>query len=1171
MRKYVTILFLLLAACAAAQERYVYLTTDEVTIDSVLPHAGYDMPLPADQADSAYTVTLLYPEFIDMAPSDIEKYDKICGEPLPEIPELEYGIVFDRKKPILKVHLVPLAFRDGGYKWLVSFMLKIKSEPATKGKSPRKAPSAAEVYKENSVLASGEWAKIRVSETGVYELTQSVIASAGFTDINKVRIYGYGGNLQPESISAEYLAETDDLGEVEQCVVGGRHLFYAKGPVSWSSATSTARTRNPYSDYGYYFITQTDGDVAQVDSAEFVNSFYHAPEDYHSLYESDGYAWYQGGRNLVDAEAVSPGSSRTYSIENDTGSASGKVYVNVTAGETSTVRIAVNDSIAGTLSMTCGTYDKGASAAKTVTTGTLKDVNTVTVSPQTGGSARLDYISVTYSEPRENYSLSATHPAAEYVCNITNQNHHADGFADMVIIVPTSGKLLSQAERLKAFHEERDGMRVTIVPADELYNEFSSGTPDANAYRRYLKMLYDRAESEDDYPKYLVLFGDCVWDNRMLTTTTQNLSPDDYLLCFESENSFNTISCYVDDGFFCLLDEGEGTDPQASDLLDVAVGRFPVVTESQAKTMVDKTVSYVENQNAGSWQNVLMFMGDDGNENVHMQDINETADLVAELHPEYLIKKVMWDTYERVSSASGNTYPEVTKVIKAQQEAGALVFDYGGHGAETQISHERVLHLSDFESFTNENLPLWITASCDIMPFDGTVSTIGEAAVLNSSGGAFAFFGTTRTVYSNYNKRMNQAFLKNILDTSGDSPVTLGEAQRLTKNYLITSGQDRTTNKLQYSLLGDPAVALNIPRLDIKVDSINGTDVSSGETVPLKAGGVATVSGHVETDGDFDGTVTVIVRDSEETITCRLNDTSSSGASEAFTYTDRTKTIFNGTNTVTGGRFETTFAVPMDINYSGKSGLITLFAVSSDAALTAHGDSEGIVLGGTEDVNDNGTGPSLFCYLNDRSFMDGDDVNPTPYFVAEIYDEDGINTTGTGIGHDLMLTIDGETSKSYNLNDAFVYDFGSYTSGSVGYSVPELSPGQHKLQFRAWDIFNNSSTTVLGFNVVSGLSPNIWSASLSENPASTSTTFIVTHDRIGSDMTVLIDVFDTSGRMLWQHRDANVSSSGPYTYTWNLTRANGQILETGVYVYRVRIASDGSSYTSKARKLVVFR
>ena len=101
----------------------------------------------------------------------------------------------------------------------------------------------------------------------------------------------------------------------------------------------------------------------------------------------------------------------------------------------------------------------------------------------------MDYISIHAFEPAAAPELSATFPVPDYVYGITNHDHHADGFADMVIIIPTSQKLLGQAERLKVFHEERMALRVRIVPADELFNEFSSGTPDANAYRRYLKAI----------------------------------------------------------------------------------------------------------------------------------------------------------------------------------------------------------------------------------------------------------------------------------------------------------------------------------------------------------------------------------------------------------------------------------------------------------------------------------------------------------------------------------------------------------------------------------------------------------------------------------------------------------------------------------------------------------
>lgn len=154
--------------------------------------------------------------------------------------------------------------------------------------------------------------------------------------------------------------------------------------------------------------------------------------------------------------------------------------------------------------------------------------------------------------------IADTYESPELVSEIYNQNLHADSAYDMVIIIPTSGKLYDQAKRLADFHEQNDGLRTKIVKAVELYNEFSSGTPDATAYRRYLKMLYDKATTEKDLPKYLLLFGDCVWDNRMITEDWKNASPDDYLLAYESDYSLGTLNNYTSDDYFGLLDDGEG-------------------------------------------------------------------------------------------------------------------------------------------------------------------------------------------------------------------------------------------------------------------------------------------------------------------------------------------------------------------------------------------------------------------------------------------------------------------------------------------------------------------------------------------------------------------------------------------------------------------------------------
>lgn len=1189
---FVWIALLVLALPAKAQQRFFNLTADEVKVDSVLPHFLYSIPLPENYQDSVYTVSVKYPEYMDMTVSDVANYNRISGAALPSQVPLSQNISVSRRKGYLVVSFCPLVFRNNKYQMLVSFMLDVKAKAVKNSvlrqrKNDKAYASAADIYAEHSLLATGKWAKIRVSSSGVYQLTDATVRQAGFSNINKVKIYGYGGNLQNEALYANDLARTDDLKEVPQCVVGGKHLFYAKGPVSWTSNSSTVRRRNPYSDYGYYFITQSDEEPATVDSATFVSSFYPSPDDYHSLYEVDGYSWYNGGRNLFDPTPISVGGSQQVVITNTTGSQKGRLTVNVSAGGNNQIRILLNGKELGTLNVPILQYCKAGQVGGTYSLDNLRidAKDTVTIVNVSGEIARLDYVSMAWEKAIPLPNLSGSHPAATYVKNIANQDLHADGQADLVIIIPASRTLLKQAQRLKEFHESHDGMRVNIVAADQLYNEFSSGTPDANAYRRYLRMLQDRAATEADMPKYLLLFGDCVWDNRMLTADCKRFDPDDYLLVYESENSFSETVCYAGDSWMGILAEGAGSDARR-ELQDVGVGRFPVTTVAEAKIMVDKTINYSKNQNGGAWQNTIMFMGDDGNDNIHMKDVDSVANSVGRDYPNFLIKKVMWDAYTRESSATGNTYPEVSKIIRQQQANGALVMDYGGHGSATLISHESVLGLSDFSESRTSNLPLWVTAACDIMPFDGVTETIGESAVLNEKGGAVAFYGTARTVFTSANKYINHAFMKRVLSLQDGKPIALGEAHRLAQNDVMlgtnryptptredpnktSPEQDNSENHLQYSLLGDPALSLNLPTAQVVVDEIDGVAVGSGTMPTVKAGSVIKMKGHVAGVEGFNGVVTATVRDTQEEITCKLNNTSGDGAEEAFKYLDRTKTLYHGSDSIRNSSFELTFAVPKDINYADGQGMINLYALNTDKTIRANGSCDQFIVGGSAEAKNDSVGPSIYCYLNSPSFVDGGNVNSTPYFVAEIKDKDGINAAGSGIGHDLQLVIDGDMAKTYTLNNNFSYDFGTYTSGSTFYSIPELEEGPHRLQFRAWDIQNNSSTAVLHFNVVKGLRPQLFNIGVTNNPARTSTTFIISHDRMESNMDVVIELFDAAGRQIWRHAESGVSATGNYTVDWDLSVDGGRPLQTGVYLYRVKVSSEGSSYVSKTKKLIV--
>ena len=1068
----------------------------------------------------------------------------------------------------------------------------------------------AERYAQHSVLQSGKWAKIRVAGSGIHQLSAALIRKCGFSDISKVKVYGYGGALQPESLTGEYLKATDDLKEVPVCVVGDKRLFYAVGPVTWESATATDRIRNNYSSYGYYFLTESDEEPKSLSQEEFKNTYYPLADDYHSLYEVDDYAWFHGGRKLFDKTLYTIGNAQSYTLSANSTSGTLAIAMSYNAYFDATVEvngkeiekiIVSAEEIAASKSKGdpidyIDTYAKAADHTWTFKVENILEAsNTIKITQTSGGEVRLDHISLTSEQPKALPDFTSTDfPVPDYVGNISNQDHHGDSSADMIIIIPTSQKWLSQAERIKTLHETNDGMSVRIIPADELYNEFSSGTPDANAYRRYLKMLYDRqswgqapgAEPSEPVPvtapKYLLLFGDGAWDNRMLSSGWTSYSPDDFLLCYESENSFSSVYCFVSDDYFCLLDDGEqiqeksGSGYTYTGRPDVAVGRLPCRTLDDAKTLTDKTVSYANNEYGGSWQNTIMFMGDDGNNNTHMATADKVATMVQNKYPGYNINKVYWDAYTRQSSSTGNSYPDVTNLIKSQMSEGALIMNYSGHGINYALSHEFVLRTTDFENAVSNNLPLWITASCDIMPFDGQEDNIGETVMLNSQGGGVAFFGTTRTVYATYNESMNLAFTDYVL-TPG---ISIGEAVRRAKCDLVTSGSDTSPNKLQYTLLGDPALRLACPEPEVVVDSIcplsgslpseEVTDsTETTEAQQLSAGSVVRVYGHVEQQqalaSGFNGVLTATVRDAEEIITCKLNDDSADGAETPFVYKDRTKTLYQGSDSIVGGRFDFTFAVPKDISYAEGNGLMTLYAINNEQTQTLHGQNDGFVLNGSEVVENDSIGPSIYCYLNAKTFTNGDQVNATPYFMAELYDESGINASDSSIGHDLELVIDNDRAKTYNLNSYYTYDFGDYRSGKVGFSIPQLSDGQHRLLFRAWDVMNNSSVAELVFNVVSDLDAGGFSVACTKNPASETTSFVMTHDRVGSSLTVTMDVFDLSGRQLWKHTETGTPSGSTYTMSWDLRIDGGSRLQTGVYLCRFQL--DGGS--SKTVKLIV--
>lgn len=753
-----------------------------------------------------------------------------------------------------------------------------------------------------------------------------------------------------------------------------------------------------------------------------------------------------------------------------------------------------------------------------------------------------------------------TFPSPEVVGEVASSNLHGLEQRDMIIISAPS--LVQQAERLAVAHREKDGLTVEVVTPEAIYNEFSSGTPDATAYRRLMKMFYDRSSSLGNPPKYLLLFGDGIYDNRGISGEVQGVSRSNMLLTFQSQESLNVYS-YATDDYFAFLEDNSGSN-FSRDKMCVGVGRFPIRTVTEATQMVDKTISYMENKDSGSWKNNVTFVADDGNNEDsfttnHMKQADQLAEAIEEMQPGFLVNKVYFDAYKR---SSLGTYPDVHNEIEKLLKSGQLLINYTGHGSTTHWADESVWTQTDINNSSYKHLPVWVTATCDFTRFDDVKTSAGESVFLNPTSGGIALFTTTRVVFSGNNANLNKALIDNLFQEDANSRYTLGEAMMYTKRQLNDS------NKLNFILIGDPALKFAYPEYKARVTAVNGEAVSD-EPFEFKALSRITVEGEILNPSgsfaaDFTGVLSSTIFDSQSSITTLGN------SSEKFTYLDYPNTIYIGRDSVRNGKFSFTFMVPKDISYSNKKGKLNLYA--SSETKEAQGSFFDFIVGGTSDTAETDTiGPEIRqIYLNDSSFVSGDKVNTTPYFVAKLWDKSGVNITGSSVGHDMMLTIDSMPSMSYNLNSYYALLPDSENEGLVQFSIPELEPGMHTAEFKVWDILNNSTTYTFTFEVAEGLKPNLIEMYATPNPARDQVEFFLHHNRPESNLKVTVMVYDMTGKFLWSTEKSGSSELfKAYIVTWNLTDNGGRRLRPGVYLYRAAISTNNSKEATKANKLII--
>jgi hypothetical protein len=752
-------------------------------------------------------------------------------------------------------------------------------------------------------------------------------------------------------------------------------------------------------------------------------------------------------------------------------------------------------------------------------------------------------------------------------------------FTDIDYLIITPNYLRAQAERLAQINRTQNNLNVKVYTLESIYQEFSSGMQDIGGIRNFVKYVYDNASTPSKKLKYLCLFGDASFDYKDLTSNNTNIVPSWY-----STESFSLITSFISDDYFGMMDSNEGT-MSNNNKLDIAVGRILAENTQRAKEMVDKVESYYMPETYGNWRNNFLLISDDVDEESD-RIIQSTTEIIAEdvkaEKPFMNVQKIHADSYVQETSSGGARYTLVNKAIFDALEVGALVVNYFGHGGEDGLAAERIFDKINAQELNNPcKLNCFVTVTCEYTKFDNPLrETAGEYLFWNKKGGAISLITTTRKIYIFLGTAFNKTLSQYLFSYGSDETLSIGEALRRTKNDPAISSQSQ--RRLVFNI-GDPAIKLPIANPDIRVTKINDEDINSTTQV-LKALGPAKIEGTV-TDAqgtilsNYNGVLTATIYDKDIQRSTLANDGTRDAAGNLIllNFNALGEVIFRGQATVTNGQFAFEFIVPRDITVTEGNGKISLYSKSEAPLSDNRGYNFDIKIGGVNlNAPEDNTGPNINLYMNDENFVSGGITNEEPTLLANLYDENGINTA-SGIGHDITAILDGDETNVYKLNDYYVAAIDDYQRGSLSYPLRDLSPGLHTLTLKAWDVYNNATSQDIQFVVFDkDVSLELTNVLNYPNPFVNYTEFWFNHN--SSDiLDVSIQIFTVSGKLIktingQTNAGSKTTSSVSRDITWDGTDDFGSKIGKGVYVYKLKVRSPITGLQSeKIEKLVILQ
>lgn len=1116
--------------------------------------------------------------------------------------------------------------------------------------APQLNAFSSSTYASNSVLSEGKWVKISVPQSGVYIITPADLNKWGFSDISKVKVYGYGGKRLPDILnSATYI---DDLPVVQSETTSRGIVFYAQGPESWDSpiAGKFVHSLNPFTTVGYYYISDRDSTAENsISTSElsfdsslsgeaqttFTDAIFHENDmvnigetGHFMLGENFKYSpsqtfWFTMPDIVNDQEVwiECQFAAKTLNVaSNITFSANGEILPTLT-----TDRIPSSSTSAYIHGKTTITRKSFNVSGEDLSLG-IKHSSSATVS-----MAHLDYITLNYTrllklrDGKLNFKSShtlmsltganndtrvwdvttpdniiaqntltegdkiywqneftglrhyvawnenAALPSPSFVGEIANQNLHNQPTPDMVIFTVSEWK--AQAERVADLHRNSsDSLTVLVVNQDDVFNEFSSGAPDANSFRKMLKMMWDRGEENGTPLRYALFMGSITHDNRHLSDEVKN-SAVTTMPSWQTDRGLDDNESYCSDDIYAFLKDNSGSN-MGTDFYCIAVGRMPVKSVSEAKASVDKLYKYVNSSPKSSWKNQVMLLADDMDNGIHMEQAESMWNLMRKTASgkDFFYNKLYIDAYTR----EGSSYPSAREKMFKLLDEGVMWWTYIGHANSTSWTADGILTYNDMANMYLKKYPVLYAATCDFLRWDANARSGAEVLYHNTDGGIIAAIAATRPVYIANNGILTNALAPIVFkrNSNGDF-FTIGEIYQKAKNNLFDKQGNKISdrNKLRFVLMGDPAMRFAAPNALVRVGTINGLNVEAGDQVIIQARQNAVVEGYITNfDGevltDFNGTISTVLYDAEKSTTSHGYTKKDDG--KEVTFEEQGSMLYAGRDSVKNGKFTIKIAMPTEIANNFRQAALSFYAEAENGTEAIGLNNDFYVYGIDESIPADTIPPVInYLYINHDQFANGDIVNESPMIIASISDNIGINLSSAGVGHQMSLRIDGNKSYS-DVSQYFTPSIGEEAAGTINYPIEGLTDGHHTLLLKVWDTAGNSAQQEIEITVENGLAPRVFDIYTDANPAYSDVNFYIKHDRPDAMSTVEIQVFDLTGRLVWSSvstGQSDMSISSPVN--WDLRDLAGRRVNRGIYIYKALISTDGQQYSSGSRKLAV--